>query len=162
MMTPKEETTPLFQHILVAVDFSAFSQEAVRVASGLAQAFGGKVYALYVCDTPKGVEPALLTGHSRAIRSLLDLQREMCKNAAVQLQEWVGHYDWGRAEVEVAVAEGAAHAVIIDRSREIEADLIVIGSHGRSGFTRRILGSTTERVVRKSRCPVLAVTLPRD
>jgi len=152
----------LFNHILVAVDFSDFSQEAVRVTSGLARAFGGTVYALYVCDTPKGVEPALLTRHSRAIRSLLDLQKEMCKNAETQLNEWIGNFDWGEAQVQVAVAEGAPHKVIIDRSREIEADLVVIGSHGRSGFARRILGSTAERVVRKSRCPVLAVTLPRE
>jgi universal stress protein A len=152
---------PIFENILVAVDFSDFSQEAVRVASGLARAFGGKVMVLCVCDTPKGVEPALLTRHSRAIKGLMDLHKEMCKNAEEQLNDWVGRYDWGEAELTVVVDQGAPHSGIIKKAEEIGADLIVIGSHGRSGFAKRIIGSTAERVVRKSSCPVLAVTLPR-
>ena len=149
----------LFKHILVAVDFSEFSQEAVRIGAGLARAFGGEVVVLHVCDTPKSVEHSLLTGHSRAIHSLLDLQKENAKAARRKLDEWVERYDWGKAKVSVEVKQGAPYAEITDMARSMNADLIVIGAHGRSPFVRMLIGSTTERVVRKATCPVLSVTI---
>jgi nucleotide-binding universal stress UspA family protein len=149
----------LFKHMLVAVDFSEFSQEAVRIGSGLARAFGGEVVVLHVCDTPKSVDHSLLTGHSRAIHSLLDLQKENAKAARRKLEEWVERYDWGQASVSAEVKQGSPHAEITDKAREMKADLIVIGAHGRSPFVRMLIGSTTERVVRKATCPVLSVTI---
>jgi len=152
----------LFKHILVAVDFSEFSQEAVRIGSGLARAFGGEVVVLHVCDTPKSVEHSLLTGHSRAIHSLLDIQKENAKAARRKLDEWVERYDWGQASVKAAVKEGSPYAEITDMAREIKADLIIIGAHGRSPFVRMLIGSTVERVVRKATCPVLSVTIQKE
>jgi nucleotide-binding universal stress UspA family protein len=152
----------LFKRMLVAVDFSEFSQEAVRIGSGLARAFGGEVMVLHVCDTPKSVDHAVLTGHTRAIHSLLDLQKENAKAARRKLDEWVERYDWGKAKVSVEVKEGAPYAEITDQAKAINADLIVIGSHGRSGFVRMLIGSTTERVVRKATCPVLSVTIKSE
>ena len=149
----------LFKHILVAVDFSEFSQEAVRIGSGLAKAFGGEAVVLHVCDTPKSVDHSLLTGHSRAIHSLLDLQKENAKAARRKLDEWVERYDWGQARVSVEVKQGAPYAEITEMARALQADLIVIGAHGRSPFVRMLIGSTTERVVRKATCPVLSVTI---
>lgn len=151
----------LFRRILVAVDFSDFSQEAVRIGSGLARVFGGEVLVLHVCNMPRSVDHALLTGHSRAIHSLLDLQKENAKAARRKLDDWVEAYDWGKSRVSVEVKQGAPYAEITDTAREIEADLIVIGAHGRSPFVRMLIGSTVERVVRKATCPVLSVTIPK-
>ena len=156
------EPMTLFKQILVAVDFSEFSQEAVRIGSGLARAFGGEVVVLHVCDTPKSVDHSLLTGHSRAIHSLLDLQKENAKAARRKLDEWVERYDWGKAAVRVEVKQGAPYAEITDMAKAINADLIVIGAHGRSPFVRMLIGSTVERVVRKATCPVLSVTIPKE
>jgi nucleotide-binding universal stress UspA family protein len=117
---------------------------------------------LHVCDTPKSVDHGLLTGHSRAIHSLLDLQKENAKAARRKLDEWVERYDWGRASVSVEVKQGAPYAEITDAAREMPADLIVIGAHGRSPFVRMLIGSTVERVVRKATCPVLSVTIPKE
>ena len=57
--------------------------------------------------------------------------------------------------------EGPARTGILDVAREIGADLIVMGTHGRSGFQHALLGSVAERVVHHSPCPVLVVPLPR-
>jgi nucleotide-binding universal stress UspA family protein len=62
----------------------------------------------------------------------------------------------------VDVDAGSASSRIVARARELEADLIVMGAHGRSGFAQRFMGTTTERVVRKAHCSVLAVTLPME
>ena len=150
----------MFKCILVAVDFSDFSQEAVRIASGLAGGDDCRVLVLHVCNAPKAVDPAIMVAQSRAINSLIELQKEMAKAAEKKLEDWIGSYDWSGARVSHEVLNGAAYKVIANRAREIEADLIVMGSYGRSGFARRLIGSTTEKVLRKTRCPLLAVTIP--
>ncbi len=150
----------MFKRILVAVDFSDFSQEAVRIASGLTGGDDCHVLVLHVCNAPKAVDPAIMVAQSSAIKSLIELQQEMAKAAGKKLQDWIGRYDWNGASVGSEVLSGAAYKVIANRAREIEADLIVMGSYGRSGFARRLIGSTTEKVLRKTRCPLLAVTIP--
>lgn len=152
----------LFNRILVAVDFSTFSQEALRVAAGMARAFGCRVVALYVNDTPKAVDPALMVRSHRAISSLVELQKEAAQAGRDKLSRWVEHYEWSGAGVEVEVAHGRAHTCILERAREMDADLIVMGAHGRSGFARMFIGTTAERVERKAHCAVLAVTLPKS
>lgn len=154
------KTMGLFKRILVAIDFSDFSQEAMRISSGLASAFGGEVLVLHVCNTPRAVDPTILAARSRAVKSMLELQKEMTKEASRRLEEWIGYLEWGTAEVKTEVASGAPYKVITNRAREIGADLIVMGSYGRSGFALMLIGSTTEKVVRKASCPVLSVTLP--
>lgn len=151
----------LFNRILVAVDFSTFSQEALRVAAGVARAYGCRVVALYVNDVPKGVDPALMVRSHRAISSLIELQKEAARVGRDKLRRWVGGYEWADAGVEVEVAHGRAHAAILEQARKMDADLIVMGAHGRSGFARMFIGTTAERVVRKAACAVLAVTLPK-
>ncbi|MBW1808261.1 MAG: universal stress protein [Deltaproteobacteria bacterium] len=150
----------LFKRILVAIDFSDFSQEAIRISSGLANAFGGEVLVLHVCKTHRAVDPTLLAARSKAVNSMLELQKEMAKEASKRLEEWIGYLQWGTAEVKTEVASGAPYKVITNRAKEIGADLIVMGSYGRSGFARMLIGSTTEKVVRKATCPVLSVNLP--
>ena len=59
------------------------------------------------------------------------------------------------------VKQGAPYAEITELAKEIKADLIIIGAHGRSPFVRMLIGSTVERVVRKATCPVLSVTIPK-
>ena len=62
--------------------------------------------------------------------------------------------------VEAVVRDGQAAAEIVDQAISMNADLLVIGTHGRSGFERLLLGSVAEKVLRKARCPVL--TVPRQ
>lgn len=150
----------MFKRMLVAVDFSDYSQEAMRIAAGLAGGEKCRVLVLHVCNAPKAVDPAIMTTQSRAIKSLIDLQKEMAAAAEMKLVDWIGHYEWNGADVGCEVLSGAAHKVITSRAREIDADLIVMGSYGRSGFARRLIGSTTEKVLRKTRCPLLAVSIP--
>ncbi len=149
----------LFKKLLVAVDFSDFSQEALRVAAGMARSFSPKILILHVCNTSKAVDPALMAAQGRALRSLLDLQKDVAKSAAQKLDNWVQHYDWADAEVECQVLTGTPYKVIADRAQEKRSNLIVMGSYGRSGFARMLIGSTTEKVLRKATCSVMAVTI---
>ena len=150
----------LFRRIVVAVDFSDFSQEALRISAGLARACGEEVLVLHVCNAPKALDPTLMAAQGRAIRSLIELQKEMSKLAEKKIDDWIGHYEWGEAEIEREVLTGSSYKQIAKRAREYEADLIVMGSYGRSGFARMLIGSTTEKVLRKAGCPVMAVTIP--
>jgi nucleotide-binding universal stress UspA family protein len=150
----------LFKRILVAIDFSDFSQEAIRISSGLATAFGSEVLVLHVSKTPRAVDPTMLAARSKAVNSMLEMQKEMTKEASNRLEEWIGYLEWGTAEVKSEVKTGAPYKVITNTAKEIGADLIVMGSYGRSGFARMLIGSTTEKVVRKATCPVLSVNLP--
>jgi nucleotide-binding universal stress UspA family protein len=64
--------------------------------------------------------------------------------------------------VERVFREGPSTDVILEAADEYEADVIVMGTHGRTGFRRLVLGSVTEEVLRKARCPVLTVKAPVD
>ncbi len=152
----------MFERILVGIDFSDFSQEALRISSGLAKSFANTVFIVHVFESPGEIDPAVMIGDSRAIRALLDLQKKSMESALKNLNTWVEKYDWGNATLAVKVEPGTAHNLLIEMAKESDIDLIVIGAHGRSGFRQMFIGTTTERVVRKSSCPVLAVTAPNQ
>lgn len=148
----------LFSRILVAVDFSDFSRQALRVAAELASLLSCRVLVLHVCNIPRAVDPAVMAGQDKAIKALIDLRRGMARAARQRLDEWVAAEQWGQAALEQEVVTGIPYQVITERARSFSADLIVMGSYGRSGFARMLIGSTTEKVLRKCGSAVLAVS----
>jgi len=148
----------LFTRVLVAVDFSDFSRQALRVAAELAEKFACRVLVLHVCNTPRAVDPAVLAGQDKAIKSLIELRQGAARVARQRLAEWVAQERWGHGQVEQEVLTGVPYKVITERARSFSADLIVMGSYGRSGFVRMLIGSTTEKVLRKCDTAVLAVS----
>jgi nucleotide-binding universal stress UspA family protein len=150
----------VFERILVAVDFSEFSRQALHLAAALGRAFSSQVLVVHVCNLPRVVDPATLAGQQRAIKALLNLQREFGDSAAVKLEEWIAAEDWGQAEVTREITSGVPYRVITRLARSFEADVVIMGSYGRSGFARMLIGSTTEKVLRKCPVPVLAVNQP--
>jgi nucleotide-binding universal stress UspA family protein len=141
-----------FRRILCPVDFSEFSRHALSHAVALARRYEGRVTLLYVAPLlpsvvtfPMSVDPLTLDAASR-------------QGLWEELREFAGKL---RDEVpmDVALLEGDAARQIVERAREGQADLVVMGTHGRSGFERWMLGSVTEKVLRKAPCPVL--TVPR-
>jgi len=140
---------PEFGRILCPVDFSEFSRHAIDHAVAIAHWSGGAVTALHVVTPIPFSDPLMSPAE---VFTSEDADRVCAELAAFVAEEG------GPVRIESRVAEaGSAAAAIVAEAEAMPADLIVIGTHGRSGFERLVLGSVTERVVRKAPCPVLTV-----
>jgi nucleotide-binding universal stress UspA family protein len=145
------------RRILCPTDLSEVSQRAFADALALARWYRSEIKLLYVVEPllagPGGTLPwpswTLLNPGVRE-RLLASLQ-EMAEPAAA-----VG------VRVQCEVGEGSPFAEILDEARSMPADVLVMGTHGRGGFQRFVLGSVTEKVMRRSPCPVLTVPPPSE
>lgn len=143
----------LIRRILCPIDFSDASRHALAHAATVARWYGAAITALHVRSAAVFVNPPIILAASpdAAIPGLTDRPQ-----LEVQLREWLrtGAPD---IKTDAVVTEGSPAARIVERARTLPADLIVIGSHGRAGVERLILGSVTEKVVRHASCPVMTV-----
>jgi nucleotide-binding universal stress UspA family protein len=141
-----------FKRILVPVDFSTHSSEAIRAAADLAARYDGAVTLLNVWEGsvyyfPEGY---VLYSPDHLRKVMTELGREL--DASRREAEVAG-----APRVETKQREGVAATEIVDFAREGEFDLIVMGTHGRTGVKHALMGSVAERVVRKAPCPVLTL-----
>lgn len=132
------------QHILVPIDFSESNQTLNGYASVLAQATGAKITYMHVSqpDVPYGSY------------AYIDVEQEEARDQK-QLESIEPTLPGIRAEHVVTL--GAPAEKIVDYARENGVDLIVMGTHGRTGLRRALMGSIAESVVRHAECPVLAL-----
>ncbi|MCY4513725.1 MAG: universal stress protein [Candidatus Tectomicrobia bacterium] len=137
------------QHLLVPIDFSQDSEHAVDSAVGLAQQFQARVTLLHVVYVPEAAE-VNLAAYMDKIRSEAD-QSMASRLKRVQ--------DAG-IDAEALTVIGPPSQRIVDTARDRHADLIVMGTHGRTGLQHMLIGSVAERVVRLAPCPVMVV--PRE
>jgi len=149
-----------FKAILVATDFSECAGAAFKVATNLAQRFGGKLVLLHV------IQQRFVTRVAEHLEvepdSLLPKFREEAQH---HLDEFLEQYGRGGLEVTSMVSVGIPFQEIAVIARDLAADLIVMGGYGRSGRGRNeevFFGSTAEKVVRLLPCPVLCVPLERQ
>jgi len=138
-----------FQRVLIALDLSPISAHAMDVGAGLAKALGAQIGLVHVVDpklagAPEGGFPASV---------ILDQLREEGRRVLETASRRVGN-DPPAWEY---LVEGSPSREIIKAATEWKADLIVLGTHGRSGISRAFFGSTAEAVLRHSQIPVLAV-----
>jgi nucleotide-binding universal stress UspA family protein len=139
------------KRILVPTDFSRPSLKAIPYALAVSPQCGAVVHLLHVVDTTEYPPPTLLT-------LPLVPQTELNRRLMKQLQATAGMYDTGGCAIHVLkLREGRAYAEICAAARRLNADLIVIATHGYTGYKHTFLGSTAERVVQHSPCPVLVV-----
>lgn len=132
--------------ILCPVDFSEISRRALDHAAAMAHWYEAGLTVLYVFPTLPVMDlpPLVLTDENR-------------QRLAAQLRELAAAVP-ASVPLDVRVQDADfVHDEILRQEKAIDADLLVIGSHGRSGFGRLLLGSVTEKVVRASRCPALIV-----
>ena len=137
----------MFTRILCPIDFNGNSFNALRTAARLAQRDQAKLYLLHVVahtDTVV-ISAPLIEARTR-------------ENAAEELRK-LAERELAGVEHESLVRFGHPAAEILEAEREIDADLVVMATHGRVGVPRVFLGSVTEKVVRESSCPVLVVRL---
>jgi nucleotide-binding universal stress UspA family protein len=145
-----------FRHILAPTDFSEYSKQAVASALELAKKFGAKLSILHVVELPpypvEGYVPPSLTS-----TFLEDLERQ----ASQDLAQVVPEAESAGIEVARLVTVGSPYRKIIDMAEAEQVDLIVMATAGRTGFSRLVMGSIAERVVRTASCPVLTIR-PRE
>ena len=143
----------MFKHILVPVDGSATAQMAVQKAIGVAQAFGSRVTAIFVIDPYPftGVGTDFAYGQAEYLNAAT-AEANMAIKATKTAFEQAG------VKVDTSVVEShAAWRGVVDSAESMQADLIVMGSHGRSGLEKLVLGSVTQAVLSHTRLPVLVV-----
>lgn len=142
----------MFKHILLATDGSEASSRAVQLAMGLARAHGARLTALYVVDPYPylGIGEANPMGFQAYMSAALE-HAGQAHAAVIAAADAEPKVDVQLRRVEdVAAAKG-----ITESARELGADLIVMGSHGRSGLQRLMLGSVAAKVVAQAEVPVL-------
>ncbi len=150
----------MYQHILVAIDGSETSRYAFDAALQLARESDAQLQPLYVVDNPlmaydaSGYDPKILREAfaEEGRRFLADAQARMKREKVSGAPRIVNV---------AAVGEDIAERIRV-AAREFQADLLVLGTHGRRGFRRLLLGSVAERVVRSACCPVLLVPAPHE
>jgi nucleotide-binding universal stress UspA family protein len=134
--------------ILVPTDFSEYSDAAFRFASSLASEQDARLIVLHVNPPP--------TLHGEVI------DRRQPNGYYDRLWEelYARKPDDPRTEIAHKLREGDAVEEILEAAREEKCDLIVMGTHGRSGLGRLLLGSIAEKVIREAPCPVLTINRP--
>lgn len=143
--------------ILAPTDFSAYSDLAIRYAASLAGRYKARLCLLHVIsdDGLRALSRAHLPPHP-VDKVYEDLEVEVREQYRKQVPAALRHL----VAAEVLVVPGTAFVEIIRSARQKGADLIVMGTHGRSGVAHALLGSVTEKVVRKAPCPVLSIRPP--
>jgi universal stress protein A len=147
--------TPI-RKILVPVDFSDSSEFALRYALALAEKLDvPSIDVLHAWDLPGYLRPDLTVWAGDVSGSLAEHARREADEGMSQLFERLGLAE--RADVRSFVLSGTPYATILSTLEEDGYDLVVMGTHGRSGLSHVLLGSVAERVVRHAPCPVLTV-----
>lgn len=143
------------KRILCPIDFSEMSRHAFDRAVGIGRCYGATISILHVLPAPSAV-PAILYGpEGPGPFGFQTVDREL---ARAEIPKFLG-LDVGLAgAVDYYVLEGqSVHKEILVQTERLEADLVVIGTHGRSGFDRLFLGSVAEKILRTSEVPVMVV-----
>jgi nucleotide-binding universal stress UspA family protein len=147
MKAVQVKTRIALKNILFATDFSAAAEAAMPFAIQIAQRYGAKVYGVhvnsvinYTAITPGAWEAMAEAAEKEGIEDTQDLHKQL-----------------HGIEHEVLVAEGNTWEVVSNLVREKQIDLVVVGTRGRTGLGKALLGSVAEQILRQAPCPVLTV-----
>ena len=144
----------VFHRIVVPTDFSSCAEEAWGLAQRTAQMFTSETLLVHVF-----VEPPVYgdwNGGAAAWEVLVEAE----KWVADELEKWADEGRKRKIRVRTVVRKGSPSAEIVGLASEERADLVVMGTHGRGGVSRALLGSVADRVIRTAPCPVLTVRKP--
>jgi nucleotide-binding universal stress UspA family protein len=143
----------MFYRIVVPTDFSTCSEEAWRVARSVATTSRGELVLTHVLTEAPLYRESVMT----QIRPVYEGAR---KWAEATLEDWVAKARAEGLNARAALRTGVPYQEVVALATDERADLIVIGTHGRGGIDRALLGSVADRVVRLAPCPVLTVREP--
>jgi len=158
----KEQTAPrkrlvtadnlVVKRILVPIDFSEHSKNALQYAVSFAKQFQSELILIYVVEPT--IYPADFSFGQVAVPSI---EKELRERGKVELDQLVETQIAGALTARAMVRTGKPFLEIIDTAVEEEVDLIIIATHGHTGVEHILFGGTAEKVVRKAPCPVLVV-----
>ncbi len=137
------------QQILVPIDFSSDSEQALDYAIGLAQQFQSSLTLMHVIYIPVTTEvnlAAYFADMEAGVKEGIETYRKRAEEAGLA--------------VDVVIVRGTPFHEIVQTAKTKQIDLIVMGTHGRTGVTHLLIGSVAERVVRLAPCPVLVTRHP--
>lgn len=139
----------MFKTILAPTDFSDLSAHGVRYACQLAKEMGAEliIFNVVVLDESNAVDKREMAQHKKRLGEFV---AEKVADACVGLK------------MRQVVDAGQPFGAIVDGAEKERADLIVMSSHGRSGLSRMLIGSVTDKILRGSPCPVLVVPLEKE
>jgi nucleotide-binding universal stress UspA family protein len=144
----------LLDSVLVAFDFSDTSMSALTYGENLAHTFGGRLHVLHVADV-------IATSAAQFYpEGPGDPEVKATELAMNQLRAFLSSHDGPAATPAVRLSRSPADE-IVKYAKEVHADIVVVGTHGRGGVSRLLMGSVAEHVVRNAPCPVLVVR-PRE
>ena len=149
------------QRILVGVDFSPESDAAIRTAFTFARAFDAVITLLHVHELPTMMQ-GIVPGADSATEAKLLRVAAQAQLASLRgrLRDRDPRALEGGITIETVVEGGIPAQVILALARSAAFDLVVVGTHGRSGLRRLLVGSVAEAVIRGAPCPVVTVHLP--
>jgi len=141
--------------ILVAIDLSQVTDDVIRHARDLAQAYSAELTLIHVAEP----EPAFV-GFSVGPQSVReDVAQELCADHR-RIQELAEQLRHQGVAARALLVQGPTVKTIMDEAADLDADCIVLGSHGHSAVYQALLGSVTRGVVRRARCAVFIVPAP--
>jgi nucleotide-binding universal stress UspA family protein len=136
----------MYKNIILAYDGSKFSNKALQEAINIAKSSGGSLVILSVVDITDEFE-------SEAPGLTDKMTEKLLKSA----QKAMGKAIDAKVKAKIEVHVGDAYEMIVETAKKKKADIIVMGSHGRTGLTRLLMGSVTSRVIGHAPCAVLVV-----
>ncbi len=142
--------------LLVPVDFSDTSEVALDYAFGLAHSLGARLVVMHAYELPIYGFP------DGALVASADVAARVMQGAQVGLEGITARYRDRDVRLDTVLRHGVPWEEATAVAEEVGADLIVIGTHGRRGVARALLGSVAEKILRTSTLPVLTVHLPKD
>lgn len=145
LVMPRDATIG-WKNIILPTDGSKYSNAASEKAIDFAKSYGGELLIVSVVDVPPefyAEAPQVVDDKTKKAKEFVADIKKKAEASGIKASTYVG--------------EGKAHKVIIDFARDEKADIIVMGSHGKTGIKRLLMGSVTEGVIGHSSCPVLVV-----
>jgi len=143
---------PQIQKILVPVDFSEASEHAATYAAGLARRLGANVHLIHVVESsPLARRPYDYEPDTPVVRERL------YQEARARLISLAARVGSGARRISIEVRRGEVLKNVCAAEIDYGADLVIMSTHGRSGWSHLLLGSVAEQVIRSARCPVLIV-----
>jgi nucleotide-binding universal stress UspA family protein len=142
------------RRILCPIDFSDFSRRALDHAVSISRWYESTITLLHVC---RAVVPVAAYAPAIGVLPSVALTPEDRDALLAAMKRFAEGEAGTNVPIELDIVEGSTAAAIIAKADTMQADLLVMGTHGRSGFEHLVLGSVTEKVLRKATCPVLTV-----
>ena len=143
-----------FTRILVATDFSLDADAGLAYALALAKSIPASVHVLHVVENPLA---AGVWSSDLYTSEIAGLQINLVRDAEKRLRAGIRSLDHPGVKLTTEVRTGRAGSTIVECARDRESDLVVIGTHGRTGLAHLVMGSVAEHVVRHAPCPVLVI-----